>query len=333
MSAALKALPDHVAARPMLAVDNLGVSISAINPLAGVTFEVAKGEILGIVGESGSGKSLTAMAVMGLLPLIGGAITAGSVTFDGEDVTHLPEAQYRKLRGGRIGLITQNPMTSLDPLKQIGPQVDAVALLHLGLDKHAAKARTIALLGDLRIPEPASIYHLYPHQMSGGMKQRIVIAMALAADPDLLIADEPTTALDVTVQAQIIRLLRDLVKERDLSLVLITHDMSVVAQTCDRVMVMYAGTAVENGTVDAIFANPRHPYTQALIGCIPKGLDPNERLTGIAGTVPSVANYPAGCRFHPRCTRAEDICATTPPPIVQGGGGSAACHFAGEVSQ
>ena len=269
---------------------------------------------------------------MGLLPLINGAITAGCVTFDGQDVTDLPEAAYRKLRGGRIGLITQNPMTSLDPLKKIGPQVDAVALLHLGLDEPAAKARTVALLGDLRIPEPESIYHLYPHQMSGGMKQRIVIAMALAADPDLLIADEPTTALDVTVQAQIIRLLRDLVKERDLSLVLITHDMSVVAQTCDTVMVMYAGTAVENGTVDAIFANPRHPYTQALIGCIPKGLDPNERLTGIPGTVPSVANYPSGCRFHPRCTRAEDICATVPPPVVHGPSGMAACHFAGEVT-
>ncbi|MEM7566345.1 MAG: ABC transporter ATP-binding protein, partial [Pseudomonadota bacterium] len=283
-------LPGSTSRAPMLAVERLGVSIGAISPLAGITCEVAKGEILGIVGESGSGKSLTAMAVMGLLPLIGGAITSGSVVFDGEDVTRLPERDYRKLRGGRIGLITQNPMTSLDPLKKIGPQVDAVAILHLGLDKPAAKARTISLLSDLRIPEAGSIYDLYPHQMSGGMKQRIVIAMALAADPDLLIADEPTTALDVTVQAQIIRLLRDLVQERDLSLVLITHDMSVVAQTCDTVMVMYAGTAVENGTVEEIFARPLHPYTQALIGCIPKGLDPNEKLTGIPGTVPSVAS-------------------------------------------
>ncbi len=328
-----KALPSGTARQPMLVVENLGVAIGPISPLAGITCEVAKGEILGIVGESGSGKSLTAMAVMGLLPLIGGRITSGSVVFDGEDVTALPEARYRKLRGGRIGLITQNPMTSLDPMKKIGPQVDAVAILHLGLGKPAAKARTIALLGDLRIPEAASIYHLYPHQMSGGMRQRIVIAMALAADPDLLIADEPTTALDVTVQAQIIRLLRDLVKERDLSLVLITHDMSVVAQTCDTVMVMYAGTAVETGTVDAIFADPRHPYTQALIGCIPKGLGADERLTGIPGTVPSVANYPSGCRFHPRCARAEDVCARTPPPAVRGRNSVAACHFAEEAAR
>ncbi|MEM7567692.1 MAG: ABC transporter ATP-binding protein, partial [Pseudomonadota bacterium] len=183
-----------------------------------------------------------------------------------------------------------------------------------------------------RIPEAGSIYDLYPHQMSGGMKQRIVIAMALAADPDLLIADEPTTALDVTVQAQIIRLLRDLVKDRDLSLVLITHDMSVVAQTCDTVMVMYAGTAVENGTVEEIFARPLHPYTQALIGCIPKGLDPNEKLTGIPGTVPSVASYPSGCRFHPRCSRAESICAKTPPSAVRGRNSVAACHFAAEAA-
>ena len=190
-----------------------------------------------------------------------------------------------------------------------------MAKLHLGFDKAAAHARTVGLLGDLRIPEPAAIYHLYPHQLSGGMKQRIVIAMALAADPDLLIADEPTTALDVTVQAQIIRLLGDLVRQRNLSLVLITHDMSVVAQTCDRVVVMYAGTAIEHGTVSAIFEDPRHPYTQALISCIPRGLSGGQRLKGIDGVVPSVAHYPSGCRFHPRCPRAELICAKNPTAL------------------
>jgi oligopeptide/dipeptide ABC transporter ATP-binding protein len=315
----------------MLAVQNLGVAFGAVQPLSGVSFSLEKGETLGIVGESGSGKSLTAMSIMGLLSLIGGRITTGSIIFDDQDLTHLSEPDYRRLRGGRIGLITQNPMTSLDPLKKIGPQIDAVARLHLGLGKSAARARTVDILGDLRIPEPALICERYPHQMSGGMKQRIVIAMALAADPDLLIADEPTTALDVTVQAQIIRLLDDLVKQRDLALVLITHDMSVVAQTCEKVVVMYAGNAVEQGSVEAIFDTPRHPYTKALIACIPRGLDEAERLKGIEGTVPSVANYPKGCPFHPRCDQAEDICKTSMPELRPVGDSAAACHFAGEA--
>lgn len=315
----------------ILKVEALRVAIGALTPLSSVSFSLEKGETLGLVGESGSGKSLTAMAIMGLLPLIGGRITGGSVVFDGSDLTALPEPAYRKLRGGRIGLITQNPMTSLDPLKKVGPQIDVVARLHLGLDRSAARNRTVELLGELRIPEPASIYHLYPHQLSGGMKQRIVIAMALAADPDLLIADEPTTALDVTVQAQIIRLLSDLIRDRGLSMALITHDMSVVAQACDKVVVMYAGTAVEYGTVAAIFDDPRHPYTKALIGCIPRGLAGAQRLKGIEGTVPSVAHYPQGCRFHPRCPRAEAICAAVSPPFIASRDGAAACHFAGAV--
>jgi oligopeptide/dipeptide ABC transporter ATP-binding protein len=313
----------------MLQVRDLGVAFGAVQPLSGVSFDIQKGETLGIVGESGSGKSLTAMSVMGLLPLIGGRITSGSVTFDGQDLTKLPENDYRKLRGGRIGLITQNPMTSLDPLQKIGPQVDAVAILHLGMNGAAARARTVEILGTLRIPEPALICERYPHQMSGGMKQRIVIAMALAADPDVLIADEPTTALDVTVQAQIIRLLDDLVKERDLALILITHDMSVVAQTCDRVVVMYAGRAIEQGPVSAIFDAPQHPYTQALIGCIPRGLSTSTKIAGIPGTVPTVINYPKGCPFHPRCDRAQDVCTTTEPDLVVHRDGAAACHFPG----
>ncbi len=312
----------------MLEVRDLGVAFGAVQPLSDVSFSVGKGETLGLVGESGSGKSLTAMSVMGLLPLIGGRITAGAVEFDGQDLTKLPEKAYRKLRGGRIGLITQNPMTSLDPLQKIGPQVDAVAVLHLRMTRAEARARTVEILGTLRIPEPALICERYPHQMSGGMKQRIVIAMALAANPAVLIADEPTTALDVTVQAQIIRLLDDLVKSRDLALVLITHDMSVVAQVCDKVVVMYAGRAVERGSVEAIFERPRHPYTQALIGCIPRGLEGTERLTGIEGTVPTVMNYPSGCPFHPRCPRAEPICAREVPAFSTGGDSAAACHFA-----
>jgi len=313
----------------MLEVRDLEVAFGGIAPLSGVSFSLEKGETLGIVGESGSGKSLTAMSVMGLLPLSGGRITAGSIVFDGQELTNLSEAAYRKLRGGRLGLITQNPMTSLDPLQKIGPQVDAVARLHLGLTGTQARLRTVDILGTLRIPEPALICERYPHQMSGGMKQRIVIAMALAADPDLLVADEPTTALDVTVQAQIIRLLDDLVKERDLSLVLITHDMSVVAQTCDNVVVMYAGRAIEHAPVGAIFDAPQHPYTQALIACIPKGLSGDEHLTGIPGTVPNVLNYPDGCPFHPRCSRAEDICASASPALERRGHGAVACHFPG----
>jgi len=312
----------------MLSVRDLGVAFGAVQPLSGVSFSVSKGETLGIVGESGSGKSLTAMSVMGLLPLIGGRITGGSIEFDGADVTKLPERAYRKLRGGKIGLITQNPMTSLNPLQKIGPQVDDVAKLHLGMTGAEARARTVEILGTLRIPEPALICDRYPHQMSGGMKQRIVIAMALAADPDVLIADEPTTALDVTVQAQIIRLLDDLVKERNLALVLITHDMSVVAQTCDKVVVMYAGRAIEQGSVETIFDRPRHPYTQALIACIPRGLDEATRLTGIEGTVPTVVNYPKGCPFHPRCLRAEAICTTDLPEFSIAGDSASACHFA-----
>ncbi|WP_411892881.1 ABC transporter ATP-binding protein [Yoonia sp. SDW83-1] len=316
----------------MLEVRDLEVAFGTVAPLSGVSFSLAKGETLGIVGESGSGKSLTAMSVMGLLPLSGGRITAGSILFDGQELTTLSEPAYRRLRGGRLGLITQNPMTSLDPLQKIGPQVDAVAVLHLGMSARQARARTVEILGTLRIPEPALICDRYPHQMSGGMKQRIVIAMALAADPDLLVADEPTTALDVTVQAQIIRLLDDLVKERDLALVLITHDMSVVAQTCDKVVVMYAGRAIEYGPVEAIFDAPQHPYTQALIGCIPKGLGADETLSGIPGTVPTVLNYPKGCPFHPRCQRAQDICTNERPEFVTHGAGAAACHFAGDAA-
>ncbi|NOX39701.1 MAG: ABC transporter ATP-binding protein [Alphaproteobacteria bacterium] len=315
----------------MLEVRDLEVAFGPIAPLSGVSFSLSKGETLGIVGESGSGKSLAAMSVLGLLPLSGGRITAGSIIFDGQELAGLPEPAYRKLRGGRIGLITQNPMTSLDPLQKIGPQVDAVAVLHLGMTSAQARARTVDILGTLRIPEPALICNRYPHQMSGGMKQRIVIAMALAADPDLLVADEPTTALDVTVQAQIIRLLDDLVKERDLALVLITHDMSVVAQTCDKVVVMYAGRVVERGTVTAIFDAPQHPYTQALIGCIPGAAGADEHLTSIPGTVPTVLNYPKGCPFHTRCAHMQPICTTDVPAFVSHNDSAAACHFAGDM--
>ena len=310
----------------LLEVENLCVGIDRLAPLDQISFAVDRGQILGLVGESGSGKSLTALAVMGLLPLIGGRITGGAVRFDGVDLVGLPEVELRKLRGRRIAFITQNPMTALDPVQRIGPQVDVVARLHLGLDKAAARARTVEILTQLRIPEAAAICEAYPHQLSGGMKQRIVIAMALAGDPDLIVADEPTTALDVTVQAQIVHILATLVRERGLALVLITHDMGVVAQVCDQVVVLYAGRVAEARDVQQLFARPAHPYTRALIDCIPRAGMAAGSLTGIAGTVPSVARYPGGCRYHPRCPRAQADCAVSVPVPMAWPGGVVACH-------
>jgi peptide/nickel transport system ATP-binding protein len=320
----------------LLTVSNLSVSIGRLKPLDGISFEIGKGEIVGVVGESGSGKSLTAMSVMGLLPLIGGKITNGSIRFSDIDLTKLAEAPYRALRGKRIALISQNPMTSLDPIIRIGAQIDQVGILHLGLSEAAAKTRSIEIMQQLRIPEAATIHGNYPHQLSGGMKQRIVIAMALAADPELIIADEPTTALDVTIQAQIIQIMVDLVRERGLSLMLITHDMGVVAQACDKVVVLYAGRVAESNGIDAIFADPKHPYTRELIRCIPRHGQIPGSLTGIPGTVPSVMDYPSGCRFHPRCAEALSVCAGTIPALERKAAGFAACHASivstGEVS-
>ena len=240
-----------------------------------------------------------------------------------------PEAKLRALRGRRIAFITQNPMTALDPVQKIGAQVDVVSRLHLRLSAKAARARTVDLLTQLRIPEAATICDAYPHQLSGGMKQRIVIAMALAGEPDLIVADEPTTALDVTVQAQIIHILAALVREKGLALILITHDMGVVAQVCTSVAVLYAGRLAEARPVFEIFATPAHPYTTALIDCIPRTtLEPGS-LTGIPGAVPSVASYPAGCRFHPRCVRAIERCKAEVPQPRPFDRGMVACHIAG----
>jgi len=317
----------------LLEVRDLSIDIAGIKPLDGIGFDVDKGQILGLVGESGSGKSLTALSVMGLLPLIGGRVERGSIRFDGAELTTLSESEFRRLRGRRIAFITQNPMTSLDPVMRVGAQIDQVSRLHLGLDAKAAAARSSALMERLRIPAAATVYHHYPHELSGGMKQRIVIAMALAADPDLIIADEPTTALDVTIQAQIVQLLVDLVRDRGVALVLITHDMGVVAQACDRVVVLYAGRVAESNSVSAIFASPRHPYTKALIQCIPRdGMAPGS-LAGIPGSVPSVSKYPAGCRFNPRCPEVQLRCPEIVPSLEQHPlGGTVACHAVAKVA-
>ncbi len=315
----------------LLQVEDLSLRIGGIDAVEGVGFTVERGRILGLVGESGSGKSLTALAITGLLPRAGGEVTAGRVLFDGTDIVRLSESALRKLHGRRIGFVTQNPMTALDPVHRIGEQVDVVSRLHLGLDRRAARSRTVELLTRMRIPEAGAVCEAYPHQLSGGMKQRVVIAMALAGDPDLIVADEPTTALDVTVQAQIVQLLAALVAEKGLGLVLITHDMGVVAQVCDDVAVLYAGRLAEAKPVRPLFAAPRHPYTRALIDCIPRpGMAPGS-LTGIPGTVPVASRYPDGCRFHPRCPRALSVCATTVPPLAAEGAGRLACHNPAEA--
>jgi oligopeptide/dipeptide ABC transporter ATP-binding protein len=312
----------------LLTVSDITVSIGRLTPLDRIAFSIDPGEIVGVVGESGSGKSLTAMAVMGLLPLIGGRIAKGAVHFADLDLTKLPEAQYRALRGRRIALISQNPMTSLDPVRRVGEQIDQVSIMHLGLGEAAARARSVEMMQQLRIPEAEVVHGNYPHQLSGGMKQRIVIAMALVANPELIIADEPTTALDVTIQAQIIQIMTEMARAKNVALMLITHDMGVVAQACDRVVVLYAGRVAEMNTVDAIFANPKHPYTKSLIGCIPiDGLPPGG-LKGIQGNVPGVLNYPAGCRFHPRCARAVARCGQDVPLLQASGAGTVACHLA-----
>lgn len=313
---------------PLLEVRDLSVSIGKLQPLDRVTFTLDKGSILGLVGESRSGKSLTAMALMGLLPLIGGRVIEGSVMFDGTELVGLDVESYRALRARRIALITQNPMTSLDPMLRVGAQIDQVGTLHRGLTAIAARERSIELLTQLRIPDAATVHGQYPHQLSGGMKQRVVIAMALAGEPDLIIADEPTTALDVTIQAQIIQILVDLVRQRGLALVLITHDMGVVAQACDQVVVLYAGRVAESNRVDTVFAEPAHPYTRALIDCIPRSGQASGSLIGIAGIVPSVANYSSGCRYHPRCSLAQPLCASEVPALQAAGDQSVACHFA-----
>jgi peptide/nickel transport system ATP-binding protein len=314
----------------LLSLDSISVSIGHAHPLDRLSLTLDRGEILGVVGESGSGKSMTALAIMGLLPLIGGKVAGGSIHFDGQDLTAMPEAAYRRLRGKRIALITQNPMTSLDPIRTVGAQIDQVSRLHLGLSSDAARARSIELMASLRIPEAGVVHGQYPHQLSGGMKQRIVIAMALAGDPDLIVADEPTTALDVTIQAQIIQILVDLVRQRGLALLLITHDMGVVAQACDSVAVLYAGRLAEFAAVREIFAAPRHPYTRALIGCIAQEGQARGTLTGIPGVIPSVFAYPSGCRYHPRCALAVPACASHVPEILVIGGTRIACDVVAE---
>ncbi len=283
----------------------------------GVSLSVEKGKTLGIVGESGCGKSMLSLSVMRLVPPPG-RIAQGRVLFEGRDLLTLPPAAMRDIRGNRIAMIFQEPMTSLNPVFTVGDQITEAMRAH---DRRASKAqlkaRAIAALDRVRIPSAARRFEEYPHQMSGGMRQRVMIAMALSCDPELLIADEPTTALDVTVQAQILDLLRDLQQQSGMAIVLITHDLGVVAEMADEVAVMYAGRVVERTGGTAIFDDPQHPYTLGLLGSIPKIEENRERLLAIEGTVPAPFALPDGCRFHPRCVFAADACTRVDPPLRQ----------------
>ena len=281
----------------------------------GVDLSVAKGRTLGIVGESGCGKSILSLSVMRLVPPPG-RIAAGCISFDGRNLLDLSPAEMRGLRGNRIAMIFQEPMTSLNPVFTAGDQITEAMRAHDRTASSAAlRARAIAALGRVRIPAPERRFDEYPHQMSGGMRQRVMIAMALACAPDLLIADEPTTALDVTVQAQILDLLRDLQQETGMAIILITHDLGIVAEMADEVAVMYSGRVVERAPGPAIFDDPQHPYTLGLLGSIPKIEEQRDRLLAIEGTVPPPFDLPSGCRFHPRCVFADAACSAQDPPL------------------
>jgi oligopeptide/dipeptide ABC transporter ATP-binding protein len=284
----------------------------------GISFQVARGEVLGVVGESGSGKSVTALSIMRLVQEPGRIADTSRIDFDGRDLTGLTEREMRGVRGNDIAMIFQEPMTSLNPVYPVGDQISEAVRLHAGLGRKEARARAIELLRLVGIPVPERRVDEYPHQLSGGMRQRVMIAMALANEPDLLIADEPTTALDVTIQAQILELLLELRQRLGMGIILITHDLGVVAEVCDRVVVMYAGQVVETGPVREIFAQPAHPYTQGLLAAVPRPDQRGGKLAVIPGTVPSPVRWPHGCRFRARCPYAWDRCHEQPSLLAVG---------------
>jgi oligopeptide/dipeptide ABC transporter ATP-binding protein len=285
-----------------------------VRAVDGVSFTVPKGRTVGIVGESGCGKSVTALSIMQLLPQPMGRILGGQILLDGKDLVQVDHETMRKIRGARISMVFQEPMSALNPVQRIGRQLCEVYLEHLDVTPQMASNLAIELLGHVGIPSPEIRMGEYPHQLSGGMRQRVVIAMALACKPSLIIADEPTTALDVTIQAQIIELMQKIQFEMGMSIILITHDLGVIAETCDDVVVMYAGRIAESGPVNEIFTRPKHPYTQGLLSSIPRLDHPRKtRLPIIEGMVPGLLDLPAGCRFQNRCPHREEGCATAPP--------------------
>ncbi len=320
---------------PLLEVSHLSVQLQTqrgpASAVRGVSFSLERGDTLGLIGESGCGKSITAMALMGLLPEH--AVATGSIRFAQQELIGLGDASLRQLRGNRIGMVFQEPMTALNPLHTIGHQVAEPLRLHRGASRVDARAQAIALLDRVGIADARHRVDAYPHQFSGGQRQRITIAMALACEPDLLIADEPTTALDVTIQGQILDLISDLVQERGMALILISHDLGVIAQNARRMMVMYGGTVVESGLTQNVFSQMAHPYTRGLFGARPRiGTAHHARLTTIAGTVPELVDLPAGCPFFDRCAMAIPACAATlPPPSELGDGHQASCLRLGEL--
>ena len=304
---------------PLLEVNGLKTEFhtsgGTVQAVRGVTFQVERGETVGIVGESGSGKSVTAMSIMGLIPSPPGRIAGGSVKLDGKEILGLSPREMQSVRGQKIAMVFQDPFSSLNPTMTLGAQVAEPIRLHTGASKEEAKRQVIALFQAVRIPNPEIRYRQYPHEISGGQRQRVMIAIAFACNPQLLIADEPTTALDVTVQAQVLALMRDMQQRTNTGVVLITHDLGVVAEVCDRVLVMYAGMVVESGTVQQIFAQPQHPYTQGLLASLPQiHADQRARLHSIPGQPPDLAHLPPGCPFYDRCDKhLPDLCPTREP--------------------
>jgi peptide/nickel transport system ATP-binding protein/oligopeptide transport system ATP-binding protein len=288
-----------------------------VRAVENVNLDIHPGEVLGLVGESGCGKSVTGLSVLRLLPVPPAKIVNGEILFDGRNLLELTEEEMEKVRGNDIAMIFQEPMTSLNPVFTIGDQIIEAILLHQGLDKREARKRAIALLDRVRIPSPETRIDAYPHQLSGGMRQRVMIAMALSCQPKLLIADEPTTALDVTIQAEVLRLLREIQRDMGMSVLLITHDLGVVAETADRVAVMYAGRIMEYAPIETIFSNVRNPYTKGLLTSMPQLEQRRERLNAIPGQVPDPMDLPVGCKFHPRCYLMIEECKKEEPPLFQ----------------
>ena len=319
----------------LLKVDNLSTwfytddgIVKAVND---VSFSLNKGHTLGIVGESGCGKSITSLSVMRLIDSPPGKIVGGKIVFKGEDLLAKSEEEMRRVRGKRIAMIFQEPMTSLNPVYTVGRQIEEALLIHESMTKKEAKRRALEMLRLVRIPLPEKRFDEYPHQLSGGMRQRVMIAIALACSPELLICDEPTTALDVTIQAQILALIDELKEKTGTSVIMITHDLGVISEIADEVLIMYAGEIVEYAPKAQLFQNPLHPYTQGLIACVPKLSRDSDRLQTIEGTVPSFDDMPAGCTFWPRCPFAEPICKEKKPPLIDCGNRTVRCHrYAGK---
>jgi oligopeptide/dipeptide ABC transporter ATP-binding protein len=324
--------------KPLLNIKNLSVEFgspqNSIRVVDSVGFEIEVGGAVGLVGESGSGKSITSLSILRLIPEPPGRIVSGSITFEGQDLLKLPKSRMPAIRGRDIAMIFQEPMSSLNPVMTIGDQIEEAIKLHERVNPRTRREKAIEMLGLVGIPDPASRMGAYPHQFSGGMRQRVMIAMALACNPKLLIADEPTTALDVTIQAQVLELMKSIRNKTNSAILLISHDLGVIAEVCDRVVVMYAGRVVEDSDVKSIFADPRHPYTQGLLRSIPRLNDDRPRLYQIAGSVPTAGSVRQGCPFYARCEVRQDRCRQEMPPMFEmSENHKAACWVAGENAQ